>query len=188
MSKKRGRKLKDEIDYEMDNKRKTVRRGVNSIPSLLDDNDVTIWKILNTEIEIIRKNCLNEIKETVATEPPITVRLPITQLAVSNVVEVVKKQVEFVNQEDSGVSFTNECHIALSKACELMLIEITSRSFFEYANCKDSQITESHLVDGIRSAWGSSSDYQFKNCFDFLKDVLDHYKQHPYDHILGIQD
>lgn len=201
--KKRGRKLVDDIDVGIRESRKRTQRGLPSVVShILQDPKSDIYselfmkscddivrQILDREQAIVKDKELIEIREVPISDEanslggsPVSTRLAIPPTSTARCLNNAMSQVNYYEQTCSGqvprgVNFTPEAHIFISKACELLIIELASRSFLT-ALCEGSPavLSGNNISKAVKSAWKSTKIYPSADSFDFLLDRVDRFE------------
>jgi hypothetical protein len=201
--KKRGRKLGDGIDVEIRESRKKIHRGLPSVVSCCQQNsdseiydelfmkpyDDIVRKILDRELKIVKEKELIEIREVPIGDEsnslggsPVSTRLAIPPASVAKCLNNAMSQMNYYEQTccrqiPRGVNFTPEAHIFMSKACELMIIELTSRSFLAALHeGSPAVISASSISNAVKGAWKSSNLCPHADSFDFLLDRVDRFE------------
>ena len=213
---KRGRKLRDNIDDEIRESQSKTLRGLRFLRShtegdiepdykqdRLSDVEKTVADVLSREIQLVKERLLFEIRETVSPVQtkdesvavlgsPVAVRMLLCQFSIANCVENSFRQIFHATrhqqiQANRCVALTPECHILLSKACEQMIIDITTRACLD-AECTagSARITSTNILRSLSTVsrkWGHS---QRGAQFSFAQDAIDrslHLPLHPLDQI-----
>jgi len=198
---KRGRKVFDAVDLLMKDKRKALIRGIPFVlkeyPDLIANHgsstvDEITRVVLDRELDLVRKRELVEIREIPDTERgcssttipgSVATRLVIPALSSAKCINTAMSHLQHfqtVQRHDttSVPFFTPEAYIILSKACELITIELSTRAHVNasLSPC-NSLLDTKHLAVAIRSSWKSTErDYSAAGSFDFLIDALDRFK------------
>jgi hypothetical protein len=202
-SRKRGRKLRDGIDEEIHRNRSMIRRGLRYIrdqtfpkESIQSENKygvLDIERIISAvtarEIQLLKERRLHEIRETKASiqtdEPtaifgsPVSVRMMLCQLSVSNCVDNSFRQIFHTirgrkDPANNCVSMTPECHILLGKACEQMILEITTRACIDAENSSSSKrITSTNILRSLPVCSRQFDENRVIGSFSFAQDALD---------------
>jgi hypothetical protein len=172
-------------------------RGMKFIKSAgihTEDDDDIIATVLAREVSILRERGLQEIRETHVSSDyhdsavmgsPVSVRLMIPQLSILPCVNNSFRQIAHMRKvagihSTDSVSLTPECHILLSKACEQMIVEVTSRALLDASRSKTSDVM--NHVNIIRSlpVWDvEDCPNRKRNDFAFANDVIDRFSDKP---------
>lgn len=213
---KRGRKLRDEVDDEIRRTRLRTLRGVKYVkddnfllgsanddtgPSFMDAEKV-VSAVISREVEILKKRDIQEIRESVTDavidDPgavlgsPVAVRTMLCQLSVASCIENSFRQIFHATRGPESkprnfVSITPECHILLSKACEQMIFEISTRAYIDAHNSRmSSRITSVNIMRSLPVISRRWSDRSLSGHFSFAQDVIDRDSDlpiHPLDQI-----
>jgi hypothetical protein len=184
---KRGRKPRDDIDQELEQRRQETKRGCRYVGIREDVTaDQCIQAVLARELEVLKSRDLVEFREapvnSVETNDaedgvsgsPVCTRLMIPHLSAMKCLTNSMRQIAHATQDDAHTfSFTPECHVLMSKACELFVVEMTSRAYRDAAvGAVSSNLSADNLVLGTTSAWRTTIDDVTRvSPFDFLCDV-----------------
>lgn len=208
-SRKRGRKLRDGIDEEIQQNRARIPRGLRYIRDEscpkecifaenkygVPDIERIISTVTSREIQLLKLRKLHEIRETktaFATEDPtaifgspVAVRMTLCPLSVSNCVDNSFRQIFHTMRNsnelaNNSVSMTPECHILLGKACEQMIMEITTRASMDAESSRSSKrITSTNIMRSLPVTSRRSAKNGVIGQFSFAQDVLDRYPGLP---------
>ncbi len=215
-NRKRGRKLRDSVDDEIRRVRSKTKRAFKyikdpafkhtwetryGISSPLDVEKL-VSSVLLREVDLLRQREIQEIRESVSeitTEDPtavlgspVAVRTMLCQLSIASCVENSFRQIfhatrKSENKTHNYVSVTPECHILLSKACEQMIIEITTRACIDAENSRGtSRITSANIMRSLPVISRRWSTRSLVGNFSFAQDVMDRNRElplHPLDQI-----
>ncbi len=184
---KRGRKNKDVVDDSLDFERRATKRGFAhvTVPKHASADDVTL-AVLARELEILKArdfmeireapSSTNNIEEDCVSGSPVCTRLLLPQMSVMNCLTNSTKQVSFATgYQTRNFAFTPECHVLMSKACELFITEIASRVFLDATRDRGlTTLSSDNLRISTKSAWRVPVDDGQSNSapFDFLQDMF----------------
>ena len=209
LKRKRGRKIKDKLDSQIEETRTSVPRGMQYILAQLScftdlneeyefSYDGIIKAILGRELRIQRDKELQEIREIPPDELSetnphslVSARLALPPQSISRSMTACMDQVAFYEAALNDAThepiksltlFTPESFVFLSKACEELILELSCRS---YLIAMDSGSPRSvhgqHLITAVRASWKTKSmDYAANGSFDFLNDVFDRDDSHGF--------
>jgi hypothetical protein len=212
---KRGRKLRDDVDHEIQSMRSRTLRGLRYLrdssfqretnPSDNDDACLDVERIvsgvMSREIQLLKQRELQEIRETVSQLPPdeptsavfgspVAVRTMLCQLSIAACVENSFRQIFHATRtaeanHNNCVSLTPECHILLSKACEQMIIDISTRACLDSDISRgSSRITSANILRSLPVLSGRWNENPLVGNFSFAQDVIDRSLEvstHPLD-------
>lgn len=200
MRKKRGRKNRDDTDQRIREARTQVPRGLKHVIGLksLADTlrehrytaDEMVRAALDRELDITRDHELVEMREVPIDDEgnslggsPVSVRLALPALSVAKCLTQAEAQIRLFQDTDEQSAplssfFTPEAHILLSKACEQLVIELSTRAFLQSAmSGSPNLVTAQSLRDGVTSAWSSKgTEYSAIQSLHFLTDVIDRFE------------